>query len=217
MIALLISDNDTFIDRLENTVVPNGFDIIRYRSAVKALDNIEEISPDAVFISTSDFPRHWKALVQFIRADITREETIIILLINDRFTEDDADKAIHIGVQAMIREDFAGPADEKTLIDIFTRYRFVDSSRSKRVIHVLREKTSLIFTNPVNDTIITGKVEDLLADEIRFKPDVPSAVSDISEGEPIEDCTLKVGENVFTLNCYVKKRPAYDSFNSRRK
>ena len=96
MIALLISDTDIFVDRLEQTVAPCGFDIIRYRSAVKALDNIDEIHPHAVFISASDFPRHWKTLVQFIRADTTRDETVIILLINDRFSNDDADKAIHI-------------------------------------------------------------------------------------------------------------------------
>ncbi len=205
MIALLISDTDTFVDRLEQIVAPCGFDIIRYRSAVKALDNIEEIHPHAVFISTADFPRHWKTIVQYIRSDTTRDETVIVLLINDRFSNDEADKAIHIGVQAMIREDGAGSGDDKTLRDLFSRYQFVDDSRSERLISRIRDRTSFLFTNPLNDTIITGKVENLLDDEIRFKPDAPGAVADLSEGEPIADCTLKIGEKVFSLNCHVKK------------
>lgn len=205
MIALLISDTDTFIEKLEETVAPCGFDVIRYRSAVKALDNIEEIRPDAVLISARDFPRHWKTLVQFIRSDTSRDETIIILLITDRFSNDDADKAIHIGVQAMVQEDGSSPADEKILRDIFSRYRFVDSSRTERVLTVLRNKTSFMFTNPLNDTIVTGKVENLFPDEIRFKPDAPAAVSDLSEGEPIEEGTLKIADKVFSLNCRVKR------------
>lgn len=205
MIALLISDTDTFVDTLEETVAPCGFDVIRYRSAVKALDNIEEIRPDAVLISARDFPRHWKTIVQFIRSDTSRDETLIILLITGRFSNDDADKAIHIGVQAMIQEDGSSPADEKVLRDIFSRYRYVDSSRTERVLNVLRDKTSFMFTNPLNDTIITGKVEDLFADEIRFKPDAPAAVADLSEGEPIEGGTLKIGDNVFSLSCRVKR------------
>lgn len=205
MIALLISDTDTFVDTLEETVAPCGFDIIRYRSAVKALDNIEEIRPDAVLISAADFPRHWKTIVQFIRSDTSRDETIIILLINRRFTGDDADKAIHIGVQAMIQELAPSPADEKTLRDIFSRYRFVDSTRTERVLTILRDKTSFMFTNPLNDTIVTGKVENLLADEIRFKPDAPAAVSDLAEGEIVDEGTLKIGDKVFSLRCQVQK------------
>lgn len=205
MIALLISDTDTFVEKLEETVAPCGFDVIRYRSAIKALDNIEEIRPDAVLISARDFPRHWKTIVQFIRSDTSRDETIIILLVTSRFSTDDADKAIHIGVQAMIQEEGSTPADEKILQDIFSRYRFVDGSRTERILNVLRDKTSFMFTNPLNDTIITGKVENLFADEIRFKPDAPAAVSDLSEGEPVEEGILKIGENVFNLHCRVKK------------
>ena len=204
MIALLISDTDTFVDRLEQIVAPCGFDIIRYRSAVKALDNIEEIRPHAVFISTADFPRHWKTIVQYIRSDTARDETVIVLLINDRFSNDEADKAIHIGVQAMIREDGTGSGDDKHPGPVFPLP--VCGRHPERTTHQQDQgQNEFLFTNPLNDTIITGKVENLLDDEICFKPDAPGAVADLSEGEPIADCTLKIGEKVFSLDCQVKK------------
>ncbi|MDR1588437.1 MAG: hypothetical protein LBS57_13370, partial [Treponema sp.] len=34
-------------------------EIIHYSQALKAMDNIEEINPDAIIISACDFPRHW--------------------------------------------------------------------------------------------------------------------------------------------------------------
>lgn len=205
MIALLISDKDTFIETLEETVSPYGIHLIRYRSAVKAIDNLDEIRPDIVFICTADFPRHWKTVVQYIRSDTSRDETVILLLINDRFSSIDADKAMYIGVQAMIREDFSGPKDEKILLDIFSRYRFVNSVTNERVLSVIKKNTAYMFTNPINDTIITGTVEYLTSDEIRFKPDAPSAAADLVEGEPIESCTLKINQKVFNPRCHVKK------------
>ena len=205
MIALLISDMDTFVETLEETVSAYGINLIRYRSAVKALDNLEEINPDIVFICTGDFPRHWKTLVQYIRSDTSRDETVIILLINDRFTEVDADKALYIGVQAMIRDDFSDPMDKKTLLEIFSRYQFVGSFTNERIITVIRKKTTFMFTNPINDTIITGRVEYITPEEIRFKPDTPSAASELVEGELIDSCTLKIDETVFSPSCRVKK------------
>jgi DNA-binding response OmpR family regulator len=56
MIALLVADTDLSVRSIEDTIEPYGFDVVRYRSPVKALDNIDELSPDAVFISTGISP-----------------------------------------------------------------------------------------------------------------------------------------------------------------
>ena len=104
MKALLIADTDASVMSLTRHIKPYGFDIIRYRSAVKAIENLEEIEPDAVFISAVDFPRHWKTLTQFMRADAKRDDTLIVLITDARFSADDADKAAHLGVQAIIGE-----------------------------------------------------------------------------------------------------------------
>lgn len=204
MKALLVADTDSSVRKLSEYIRPYGFDVIRYRSAVKALDNIEEIRPDAVFISTGDFPRHWKTLVQFIRADTAKDESVIVLLVNDRFTSDDADKAVHIGVQAIVNESLSGPEDEQQLLKVFSRYRHLgtDASYSKQRSF---EKAVFLFTNPVSDTIITGKVEDLSASEIVFKPDAPSMTSDLTIGENIGQCSLKLDETILSPKCRVLK------------
>lgn len=196
---------NTCVDTLQETLYPYGINVIRYRSAIKALDNIEEINPDILFISTGDFPRHWKTLVQYIRSDTARDEAVIILLINDRFTEKDADKAHYIGVQAMINDDFSDPADKKTLLDIFSRYQFVNSFKNERLISVIRKTTAYLFTNPINGTIITGRVEYITPKKIFFKLDTPSAAANLTEGELIDSGTLKINETVFSPLCRIKK------------
>lgn len=203
MKALLIADSDISVDSLARCIKPYGFDVIRYRSAVKALDNITEIEPDAVFISTGDFPRHWKTIAQFIRADTEKDKTIVVLLTNERFTGEDADKAVHIGVQAIIDEQCRKVDDQERLTKIFSRYKPTAEPREPFVYEDIGERAVFLFTNPVNDTIITGKVEGLSRTEIRFRPDAPSATSELVAGDILEQCSLKLDASVIMPKCRI--------------
>jgi hypothetical protein len=97
-------------------------EIIHYSQALKAMDNIEEIDPGAIIISARDFPRHWKAIVQFARQDRSRKTCPIIVLHGDSFTGEDADKAYIIGVNAVAPESL--PPEEKAarIRGILNRY-----------------------------------------------------------------------------------------------
>jgi hypothetical protein len=207
MKALLIADTDFPVRKITEYVVPYGFDVIRYRSAVKAIDNIEEIRPDAVFISAGDFPRHWKTIVQFIRADTGKDTTVIILLTNERFSADDADKAVHIGVQAIVGETFASGEDEKQLFELLSRYRHIggEEAADGGISGVTGEKAVFLFTNPSSDTIITGSVEKLGTAQIRFKPDAPSMTADLAVGDLLDQCSLKLGTAILSPRCRVSK------------
>jgi len=205
MKALLVADTDTSVRMLTDCLKPYGFDIIRYRSAVKALDNIVEIAPDAVFISTADFPRHWKTLAQFIMADSERDKTIVVLLTDSRFTGEDADKAMHIGVHAIIDEKGAKAEDEKRLSGIFSRYKPSADLSGSYVYEDIGERAVFLFTNPINDTIITGKVESLSRSEIRFRPDAPSATSDLAAGDKLEQCSLKLDGSIIAPECRIAR------------
>ncbi len=205
MKALLIADSDIAVRNISGYVKPYGFDTIRYRSALKAIENIEEIAPDAVFISTGDFPRHWKTIVQFIRSDTDKESTVIILLINDRFTAEDADKAVHIGVQAIITENLDASNDEHKLKEVFARYRHLESTEAAVSGARIEERAIFLFTNPVNDTIITGKVNSIGMSEIRFKPDAPSSTADLANGELLDQCSLKLDGKIFSPVCMIQK------------
>ena len=204
MKAMLIADTDTSVRKITDCISPWGFDIIHYRSALKAIDNIEEIKPDAVFISTSDFPRHWKTIVQFIRADTGKDRTVIILLTGDRFTSDDADKAVYIGVQAIIKETLAEANDEQQILQIFSRYKHVESDYPGFDATIAKNAVFL-FTNPLNDAIITGKIEGLSAKEICFKPDAPSMTAELVNGEILDQCSLKLNDKILSPKCRIRK------------
>ncbi len=205
MKALLIADTDVSVRAISDTIEPYGFDIIRYRSPVKALDNVDEISPDAVFISAGDFPRHWKTIVQYIRSDTGKDRTVIVLLVTDRFTADDADKAVHIGVQAIVGETMTGGNDVPRLVEVFSRYRYVGAESLPRVCDAVGERMVFMFTNPLSDMIITGKLDSISATTLMFRPDSPSAVSDLSPGERIPQCTLMIDGTEYAPVCVVRK------------
>lgn len=211
MIALLVAETDNPVRAITEYVAPLGFDAIRYRSAVKALDNIDEIRPDAVFISASDFPRHWKTLSQFIRSDTGKDATLIVLLANGRFTADDADKAATIGVQAIISEDLSGAEDERRLSELLSRYRDIrvrtvdQASPSDALPEAACADAVFLFTNPLNDAIITGKVESLSISSIAFRPDAPAMVADLAVSDVLELCSLKIGDKILSPKCRIRK------------
>jgi AmiR/NasT family two-component response regulator len=205
MKAMLIADSDTSAGALVEMLRPYGFDVIRYRSAVKALDNICEIEPDAVFISAADFPRHWKVIAQFIRSYAERDRTIVVLLTNERFTAQDADKAIHIGVQAMIDESVRKGDDSERIAGIFSRYKPTADLRETFEYHDIGERASFLFTNPITETIITGKVEGVTKSEIMFRPDAPSATADLAVGDVLDQCSLKLDAEVIQAKCLVTR------------
>jgi hypothetical protein len=207
MKAMIIADTDAPVQKITDYLAPYGFDAIRYRSAVKAIDNIEEIGPDAVFISAVDFPRHWKTISQFIRADTDKDRTVIVLLTNERFSSDDADKAAHIGVQAIVDEALAGSGDEHQLFEVFARYKQIsgETRLPQDALDRIRDKAAFMFTNPVSETIITGKVESLSEREIMFKPDAPAMTADLASGETIDSCSLKLDDKILNPNCRVRK------------
>jgi len=205
MKALLVCDTDEPVKNIARFLRPYGFDCIRYHSAIKALDNLEEIAPDAVFISAKDFPRHWKVIVQFIRADADKARTIIILLVGDRFDAAEADKAVHIGVQAVLGERLATAEDERKLIEIFARYRRLEADQQYVEADHIGDHAAFLFTNPENDAIITGKIDGLSLKELRFWPDAPSATAELGIGEVLEQCSLKLDDAVLTPRCRVAK------------
>jgi hypothetical protein len=70
MKLLLVLGSDETGNLISSYVEPLGFNLIRYRHVIKAMDNVDEIDPTGIIISARDFPRHWKVLVQIGRAHV---------------------------------------------------------------------------------------------------------------------------------------------------
>lgn len=102
MKALVISDKQEIVDSLQSYLKENNFDIIIYRWLLKALDNIEEIQPDIIFVSASEYPRHWKTLASFVKSGIGGNNIKLFLYDPVPLSEEEVKKAHELGVQALI-------------------------------------------------------------------------------------------------------------------
>lgn len=98
MKTLVIADNDEIVKDILCTLDKKGMDSIVYRWLLKALDNLEEISPDSIIISAFEYPRHWKTLVQFCKSGITRKIPVFILYRQEEISEEELNKEKALGV-----------------------------------------------------------------------------------------------------------------------
>jgi len=102
MKALVISDKQEIIDSLQNYLKESNIDVIVYRWLLKALDNIEEIHPDIIFLSASEYPRHWKTLASFVKSGIGGNNVKLFLYDPEPLSKDEIKKADELGIKAFI-------------------------------------------------------------------------------------------------------------------
>ncbi|UTC65946.1 MULTISPECIES: hypothetical protein [unclassified Treponema] len=198
MKALLISDLPRSTDDLRPLFSEYEFELIHYRSPLKALDNVEEIGPNVVIINARDFPRHWKPITQHIRWDTSKEEILVVLLTPPDFSADEADKAMFLGVQGVITIKESGNYEKiiEELRMIFDRYNYAHAKNISKTVQFL-------FTNPVNETIITGTVKNLTEKGLVFLPDMPANTGNLTAGTVLDQCSLKIENGFIVPNCSV--------------
>ena len=98
MKALIISEDEKVYNKLNDTLTAAGYDTIIYKWLLKALDNIEEIRPDCIVVSSSEYPRHWKTLVQFVKSGIGGENVDVYLYEPNPMSSEDEEKAKILGI-----------------------------------------------------------------------------------------------------------------------
>ena len=98
MKALIISEDQKVYDTLNRTLQNAGYDTIIYKWLLKALDNIEEIRPDCIVVSSSEYPRHWKTLVQFVKSGIGGDDVQVYLYEPNPMSSEDEGKARILGI-----------------------------------------------------------------------------------------------------------------------
>lgn len=96
MKTLLISESREVLTAYADFFKSMGYENLCYRWLLKAMDNLEEIQPDVVFINASDYPRHWKTIVQHIRASGFCNP--VVLIAAEYLDEDDQAKARFLGI-----------------------------------------------------------------------------------------------------------------------
>ena len=98
MKALVVADSDTVIEHVGTVLKTAGYDIITYRTLLKAFDNFEEIAPHLIVISTEAYPRHWKTLAQYATVPLGAYKPQVILYTGGTLDEEEQKKAeaLHI-------------------------------------------------------------------------------------------------------------------------
>ncbi len=204
MKALLLIESDRIADIARFYLRPLGFETIRYRNPVKTIDNLEEIDPDAIIVSGRDFPRHWKVLAQAVRATKSKDQCVIVLLKGDSFPLEEAAKAVHIGVNGVVKDNLDDRREQGRFQQLLKRYMVIDEDRAvERILPSAWDKLDLMFAHPKSLSPISGKLEAVSLLGLSFVADIPALASDLETGDLIEDCSMRVGAEIVSLSCRV--------------
>jgi DNA-binding response OmpR family regulator len=211
MKALLVIDSDSVYQLVAYYLKPLGFEFVRYRTPLKAMDNVDEVDPEAVIISAEDFPRHWKTIAQFIRSDRNKEKTTVVVLKGPTFSYEDAAKAARVGVNGIASDDLSDPVELERLQDILARYRPLRNRRSARRIRpVDSDRIDFLLSMPGTGTLVSGKVVSLSSTGLAFEPDEPGLLADSAVGTDFPGCSLRVDDAILSPSCrLVRTSPSF--------
>lgn len=199
MKAVIISDDDDVIGKVNNVLTARSFDTIIYRWLLKALDNVEEIRPDVVVISTCDYPRHWKTFAQFVKSGIGGTEPQIILYTPVFFPASEAEKASALGIKGTFSSVDEAGIERFTSILNADRTTLAVPRAGKReepsAAPVQRKLYGMIFTHPKTEAFVTGTVLSYDGERIEFAPDILQLTEGLAPGDHVSEVSLKIGNS----------------------
>ena len=152
MKALIISEDENVYSVLNSVLQKAGYDTIIYKWLLKALDNIEEIRPDCIIVSSSEYPRHWKTLVQFVKSGIGGDEVEVYLYEPNPMSSEDEEKARILGIT-----DYFTSLEPSVLEGIFASV--------KTEVPVVEAVSEAVAEQTVEEKEAIPTVENIIADE----------------------------------------------------
>ncbi len=221
MKALLVGDTDLANDNVSRVLESAGYNVIVYKWLLKALDNVEEIAPHLIVISTKDYPRHWKTLTQFASTDFGGYKPQVILYAEGGLDEEETKKAEALNVRGIFESvDVEGLEKLREIlakeIDIYSG-KLLDSEGHPQPVESLAVAEdssesegasilcSFMFTNPLSLSLVSGYAHNFDGKKLSFKPDVPDFIKNLSEGIKIECAALKTHSEMEAVSAVVKE------------
>lgn len=259
MKAVIIAESENIIEEFSQYYKENGYDLIVYRWLMKAMDNIEEIDPDLIFINAEEYPRHWKVLCQYVAG--LNKNPKIVLYSSSVLNDEDKNKAKILNIDSVINssEDLQEictleelcPTTTESEQEIETESELIseitpeidveqdneivqeipeispeneivqDSEVEQEIKEVESENKTIqseeifeeekklnckfLFTHPNSFVLITGEVKEFAIPKLVFIPDNIEDTKDISIDTIINKCTLKIDNNIKTVNAKIIK------------
>ena len=283
MKAVIIAESESIIEEFSQYYKENGYDIIVYRWLMKAMDNIEEIDPDLIFINAEEYPRHWKVLCQYVAG--LNKNPKIVLYSSSVLNDEDKNKAKILNIDSVINSsedlqeictleelcpttteseqeietepeliseitpeiDVEQEIETESVIEVEPEKDFVHHEKVAQEIEIVQEipeitpenevvqdnevgqeikevesenKTiqseeifeeekkvncKFLFTHPNSFVLITGEVKEFAIPKLVFIPDNIEDTKDLTVDTIINKCTLKIDNNIKTVNAKIIK------------
>lgn len=206
MKVLLVSDRNEQKQALQKHFATRGTEIIHYVHPIKAMDNLDEIDPDVVLFSAADFPRHWKPFLVFLRDLRGRDSAVFVLLKEGDFSVEEASKAEHLEVNAILGSDFSDEKVVERLGTIVSRYHaFRETRGAKRFIPGTTDKVEFLFTNPYTLRLVRGSVSDISVSGLRFLPSDQEELKTLEAGAHLPSASLRLGQEILALEAQIAR------------
>jgi hypothetical protein len=191
--------------KLNEILTSLAVETIVYRHIQKAMDNIEEVDPDAVMIDAGAFPRHWKSFVQFMRETGRRKHCPVMLIKGKTFSPTDKDKAVFLGVDAILNESFTGEGDRANLKSIINSL-ISGGPVSKAENNVEKARFGLLITHPLTGALLSGAVKTISEDGLIFCPDLSALALTIPLYCELSACSFRAGDTILAPVLRLVKR-----------
>jgi hypothetical protein len=202
MKLLLVLGSDNSCARISLCVKPLKYELIRYNHVLKAMDNIDEVDPQAIVISARDFPRHWKAMSQFVRYERSKDSCPIIILKGENFPHEEASKAACLDVNGVFAETLDIPDETDRLRKILGRYAPpIERGKPRCFPAGDPRQFGFVFINPSDNTLVTGEPKNISPGGLLFQPDNPASIKNIDAGEELKECSLRAGASILSPVC----------------
>lgn len=187
MKALLISESDEILNSYAAFFKEAGYDTVCYRWLLKAMDNLEEIEPQLVFIDGFGYPRHWKTLAQHIKTSF--KNAPLVLLAAD-LSEEEAKKA--------------------DCLDVHCISGSIEDEQTRRDIVLLLQQEPEVSAEPVEEIeepVVPAAAPIQTAEPVEFaepseepaNPE-PTTTPSLNDGEPVSASTEELAEPVETAD-----------------
>ena len=204
MILMLVTGETPLSVELSKHLAPSGISVIHYKHPIKALDNLGESSPRIVLYDLQDFPRHWKILVKYLRDEFAKEEVVFLLFSETRPALEEANKALYLGVNGILKYNGDPQQLARNVREVYLRYGTLDVSAATQGVNT-EGPLGFLFRHPRRRNLVTGRLMRLEEKTATFRPDFAHEIADLSVGEEIPGCSLRLGEALLNLDARVKK------------
>ncbi|HZK20131.1 MAG TPA: hypothetical protein VFC68_05330 [Treponemataceae bacterium] len=182
MKALIAAETESLINKYKILLEKNNYATIIYRWVLKAVDNLEEINPDIILISVSDYPRQWKTVVQYVRTIFTPTAPTIYLISEKELSEEDEEIAQVLNCKKITTETFNTIHYDSENIDEKT----TEEADEKETIFL----NTFAFNHPKTGLLISGTVKHYNSPLFTFIPNDKKDISSLRFGIKIANATL---------------------------